>query len=206
MNQVAPNKRSASSSATSQKEKTPNSDGEDEVAKALTSMQKQFQDDLSHRPRLPPWKKQKSKTKSATSQSSQSEQSVQLDRFTLYRPDGKRKTREDLFEGSPDYLELNAQILRAAGRIKPDFSAISQEGYPSEGSMYHATGWCWPCNLLHNNNCKSGQRCQKCHFCPWYEHVNRRYIMQRMLLESGEEREIFEGYAALVMEGFDALI
>ena len=30
--------------------------------------------------------------------------------------------------------------------------------------------------------------------------------MQRMLLESGEEREIFEGYAALVMEGFDALI
>ena len=199
MIQVAPNKRSASSSATSQKEKAPCSDGEDEVGKVLTSIAQQLQGDLSDR--SPPWKKQKSQSSSATSQPSQSEQPMHVDRFTLYGIDGRRKTDKQIFNENPSYRVIHEQFLRAAGKVKPDLSAISQDGYPSEGSKYHGTGWCWPCRIFHTKGCKNGEKCNRCHICPQFEDNARKSLIKRLLTSPGCQEDLFEEYAEIMVFG-----
>ena len=200
MIQVAPNKRSASSSATSQKEKAPCSDGEDEVGKALTSIAQQLQGDLYDR--SPPWKKQKSQSSSATSQPSQSEQPVHVDRFTLYRTNGTRKADTDVFSENPSYRVLHEKFLKAAGKVKPDLSAISQDGYPSEGSKYHGTGWCWPCRIYHTKKgCKNDQSCNRCHICLQHEDNARKSLIKRLLTSTGKQEGLLEEYAEIVIFG-----
>ena len=199
MNQVAPTKPSVSDSATSQKEKTSCSDGETAPRRSFRSISQQLQDELSDRP--PPEKKQKGQSSSATSQPSQSEQPVHVDRFTLYRTNGTRKTFKEVFGENPSFHVLHEQFLRAAGKVKPDLSAISQEGYPSEGSKYHGTGWCWPCKIFHTNGCKHGQNCNRCHICPQYEEYARESLIKRLLTSTGKQEDLFEEYAEIMVFG-----
>ena len=201
MNQVAPTKPSVSDSATSQKEKTSCSDGETAPRRSFRSISQQFQDELSDRP--PPEKKQKGQSSSATSPPSQSEQPVYVDRFTLYRTNGTRKTFQEVFGENPSFRVLHEQFLRAAGKVKPDLSAISQDGYPSEGSKYHATGWCWPCKIFHTHGCKDGQNCNRCHICPQHEAYRRLSFINWLLTSTGKQEDLFEEYAEIMVSSSD---
>ena len=127
---------------------------------------------------------------------------MHVDRFTLYGIDGRRKTDKQVFSENPSYRVLHEQFLEAAGKVKPDLSAISQDGYPSEGSKYHGTGWCWPCRIFHTKGCKNGHKCNRCHICPQHEDNARESLIKGLLTSTEKEEDLFEEYAEIMVFGY----
>jgi hypothetical protein len=199
MIRAAPLRRSASSSATSQKKTTATSQITDDAAQASAELAEAIEDDLYDRRPEKKMKRSGEPMETSAPSSSNANANVANSSF-LYRPDGSKKTDKELFGDNPNYRELHESFLRASGLEKPSISATSQQNYPSMGSAFHSSGFCWPCRIYHGKGCKNGAQCNRCHLCPKGEDNKLISALRRSMVADASVVDVYAEYAKLVAD------